>query len=347
MTEVRSVRTRSRKGGRGPTEVADLRRGDRVRVRSAAAIAATLDDHADTEQLPFMPEMLPMCGQTFTVQARVSKTCDTINSIGCTRQMEKSVHLVGARCDGSAHGGCQAGCLLFFKDAWLEPVGDEPATPEPTSPELKYKLEENARSGADTYRCQATQLLDATEYIQGYGHYLQDIRTRTTTPWLLLRALPYILINKYQRMSHRFPKPLQIGGGKAFPFVRGTIRGRTPADKLDLQPGELVEVKSRNEILATLDKNQKNRGLWFDREMLHYCGRKARVLRRVDRIIDEKTGHMRHIKSDCIVLEGFVCDGVMDNLCPRAIYSYWREIWLRRIPQSATAPVDVTTEGEV
>ncbi|HVX47401.1 MAG TPA: hypothetical protein VHC49_26155, partial [Mycobacteriales bacterium] len=150
------------------------------------------------------------------------------------------------------------------------------------------------------------------------------------------------LINKYQRISHRFPARLRIRGGGAFPFVRGTARGRTPADRLDLQPGEMVQVKSREEILATLDENQKNRGLWFDREMLKYCGRRARVLRRVNRIIDERSGRMRVIRSDCIVLEGFVCDGLMDNLCPRAIYSYWREIWLRRITPAATE-----TEGEV
>jgi hypothetical protein len=36
--------------------------------------------------------------------------------------MENAVHLVGVRCDGSAHGGCQAGCLIFWKDAWLRRV---------------------------------------------------------------------------------------------------------------------------------------------------------------------------------------------------------------------------------
>ncbi|HVX46148.1 MAG TPA: hypothetical protein VHC49_19815, partial [Mycobacteriales bacterium] len=196
MTEVRTPPRRSRRSG--PASIGDIRRGDRVRVRSAAAIAATLDDHGDTDGLPFMPEMLPMCGQTFTVQARVSKTCDTINSIGCTRQMSETTHLVSARCDGSAHGGCQAGCLLFFKDAWLEPATEPAAAPDPAPAHLAFKLEENSRVEPETYRCQATQLLDASEFIHGYGHYLQDVRSRTTTPKQLLQALPYILINKYQ-----------------------------------------------------------------------------------------------------------------------------------------------------
>ena len=29
------------------------------------------------------------------------------------------MHLEDLRCDGSAHGGCQAGCLLYWKEAWL------------------------------------------------------------------------------------------------------------------------------------------------------------------------------------------------------------------------------------
>jgi hypothetical protein len=33
--------------------------------------------------------------------------------------MTDTVHLSDLRCDGSAHAGCQAGCLLFWKEAWL------------------------------------------------------------------------------------------------------------------------------------------------------------------------------------------------------------------------------------
>jgi hypothetical protein len=47
----------------------------------------------------------------------------------------------------------------------------------------------------------------------------------------------------------------------------------------------------------------------FDGEMLRYCGRQARVLRRVDQIIDEKTGRMLRFKNPCIVLDDVVCTG--------------------------------------
>jgi hypothetical protein len=112
-------------------------------------------------------------------------------------------------------------------------------------------------------------------------------------------------------------------------------------ERLDLQPGELVEVRSKEEIMATLDKDQKNRGLWFDSEMLPYCGGIYRVLRRVHRIIDEKTGKLINMKNPCIVLEGVVCKSDFHRLCPRAIYPYWRENWLKR---AANAPVPVPSE---
>ena len=35
-----------------------VRRGERVRIKSAAEIAATLDGHGDLDKLPFMPEQL-------------------------------------------------------------------------------------------------------------------------------------------------------------------------------------------------------------------------------------------------------------------------------------------------
>jgi hypothetical protein len=40
--------------------------------------------------------------------------------------------------------------------------------------------------------------------------------------------------------------------------------------------------------------------------MLKYCGKRARVLSRVSRIVDEKTGRMLRLPGDCIILEGVI-----------------------------------------
>jgi hypothetical protein len=68
--------------------------------------------------------------------------------------------------------------------------------------------------------------------------------------------------------------------------------------------------------------------------MLPYCGRTFRVRDRVQRIINEATGEMIEMKHDCLILDGVVCSGDRSAqrwFCPRAIYPFWREEWLRRI----------------
>ena len=85
--------------------------------------------------------------------------------------------------------------------------------------------------------------------------------------------------------------------------------------------------------------------------MAAYCGRTARVQARVNRLIEESTGEMIEIKSDCIILEGVVCAADYYRFCTRAIYSYWREIWLERIdaPEDniVTAPCIATRWSRV
>jgi hypothetical protein len=65
-----------------------------------------------------------------------------------------------------------------------------------------------------------------------------------------------------------------------------------PVEPLDLQPGDLVQVRAKKEIASTLDARGHLRGLSFDREMLPYCGGTYRVQDRVRRLIDDRTGGM-------------------------------------------------------
>ena len=105
-------------------------------ARSAEEILATLDERGELENLPFMPEMLKYCGQRLTVHKVAHKLCDTINGSGI-HKMENAVHLTGSRCDGTAHGGCQTACLLYWKEAWLkrvEPGDAESADRRPHRP---------------------------------------------------------------------------------------------------------------------------------------------------------------------------------------------------------------------
>jgi hypothetical protein len=323
-----------------------LRTGDVVEVRPAAEILATLEGDGGLDRLPFMPEMLQFSGSRFTVDTRADTTCFW----GGLRRLEDSVHLVGVRCDGSAHGGCQAGCLIFWKEEWLTPVGAdgqgegiEAAAPSRRAGATQQDLLRATRAapaddGEERWSCQATDLPAATGKIHHWDlrHFLSDIRNGNLRVRTLLRYLLPYLFNTYQGHSRRLPRWLQIHGGAPFPWVHGKL-DKTPKVTLDLQPGEDVRVRSREEIRTTLDPGGFNRGLSFDPEMISYCGTTRQVQRRVQRIIDERTGQMVDIRGDCLVLEGAECRGRYHGLCTRRTDTYWREAWLSRTGGDSSA----------
>jgi hypothetical protein len=175
------------------------------------------------------------------------------------------------------------------------------------------------------YVCQATALPKATTALAWWDprQYWRELRTRNVRPSAFVRALVVAWYNTLQRCIR----------GWEYPYVAGKL-DRTPSRTLGLRPGERVRVRSRKEILATLDTWRKNRGLRFDVEMVPYCGQEYRVLRRVTQIIEERTGRMIQLPGDCIVLDGVTCRGYLSRkrlFCPRNIYPYWREIWLERV----------------
>jgi len=98
-----------------------VRAGAWVVVKSREEILSSVDTNGELDAMPFMTEMLQYCGQKLQVSAVAHKACDTINKTG-GRRVANAVHLKGIRCDGSAHGDCQAGCLIFWKTDWLRPA---------------------------------------------------------------------------------------------------------------------------------------------------------------------------------------------------------------------------------
>jgi hypothetical protein len=108
-------------------------------------------------------------------------------------------------------------------------------------------------------------------------------------------------------------------------------------DALGLQPGDLVEVKSEEEIRRTLDATGKNRGLGFMPEMWEYCGQRGKVFKRVEKVCLEHAPRTVRSMKNTVILEGAFCKGSGIG-CDRACFYFWREIWLRRIPASADGP---------
>ena len=99
-------------------------------------------------------------------------------------------------------------------------------------------------------------------------------------------------------------------GGIPFPNVTNAGQARTPAEAKNIEVGNAIRVLGSTEIGKTLDATNRNRGLWFDREMTKHCHHQHVVALRVDRII--------------------VASGEFLRFLAQQDYLFWREVWLTK-----------------
>jgi hypothetical protein len=328
-----------------------LKAGDWVVVRSREEILSTLDERGSLENLPFQPEMLEFCGRRMRVAKVAHKTCDNIKKTG-GRRMVNAVHLEGGRCDGAAHGGCQADCVFFWKEAWLRREHDGAAILGESARCTEAMVSQAAMmpgtedDSGPVWVCQTTKLYDATALLHWWDvrQYVRDVTTGNHSAWHMTKLLAFAGYRKivdlgigYRFLIRFFNRFQRLRGGKPYPLGAGTVPDGqpTPSENLDLQPGEWVEVRPQQEILATITRRSgMNRGMRYDMEMSKYCGERYRVQMRVERLINEVTGRMMVMKNPCIQLENVYCraECTAKRLgCPRASNTYWREVWLRRV----------------
>ncbi len=339
---------------------------DWVEIRSKQEILETLDKDGRLDGMPFMPQMFQYCGRRFRVHKSAHKTCDPVYTIA-SRSIANAVHL-NLRCDGSAYGGCQAGCRLFWKEAWLKRISaDEARKPAPrdeawcakTPAGYRGCTEEGVWRGSrrdgrlgepdenTQFVCQNTQLPHFSRPLSWWdpSQYVKDYASGNVTLGEMARGAVYVLFGR--RFGRRIPLLRRaynafqkLTGGMPTPVAKGKItRGEPhPVVSLNLQPGDLVRVKSQEEILATVNERNTNRGLSFDAEMVPYCGRVFRVRRRVERFLDEKTGRMKSLKTPAVILEDVFCRSRFSRcrmFCPRELFAWWREAWLERVEETA------------
>ena len=99
----------------------------------------------------------------------------------------------------------------------------------------------------------------------------------------------------------------------------------------DLQPGDWVRVRSREEIQATLNPFKELRGCAFLADMWQYCGTTQRVLKSMHRFLDERDYKVKRTRG-VILLEGVLCQGTpVFGPCDRCCHLFWREEWLEKV----------------
>lgn len=119
----------------------------------------------------------------------------------------------------------------------------------------------------------------------------------------------------------------------------GTSRPTAPAEALratNVQAGNVVRVRAKEEIEATLNHWGQLKGCGFMPEMERFCGTTQRVLKRVQRFVDERDLRVKQANG-LVFLEGVTCTGTADfGACDRTCLFFWREEWLEKIEGTAS-----------
>jgi hypothetical protein len=117
------------------------------------------------------------------------------------------------------------------------------------------------------------------------------------------------------------------------------IGGLTPAQKAaktfsavsSFATGDIVLVRSREEILSTLDPFNELKGCTFFHEMFQYCGTQQRVFKVMQHFMDERDYKFKRTHG-IILLENLICTGNSTfGKCDRCCFLFWREEWLEKI----------------
>jgi hypothetical protein len=125
-------------------------------------------------------------------------------------------------------------------------------------------------------------------------------------------------------------------------FARNLFRPKRsdvmPNTTSPLQPGDLVRIKSEQEIRATLGNWNDLKGCTFMEEMWQHCGTTHRVFKRIGRFLDERDYQIKKVQG-LVILENVFCQGTVDfGPCDRSCFFFWREEWLEKVSDKAGEP---------
>ena len=98
--------------------------------------------------------------------------------------------------------------------------------------------------------------------------------------------------------------------------------------------GNIIRVHSREEISKSLDRLNKHEGCLMMDQMWESCGQRFKVLKVVNNFFDEYQYKMYKPCSPLYILEGLICNGMVESFeqrCDRSCYLLWHEEWLDKI----------------
>jgi hypothetical protein len=111
----------------------------------------------------------------------------------------------------------------------------------------------------------------------------------------------------------------------------GSLPEAVEESAVPLQIGDVVRIRSLDEIRLTLNADNRLKGCKFMPEMELYCGTIQRVFKPVERYLNECDYTVRKAKG-LVILENLFCQGVAEaGRCDRSCFYFWRVEWLEKL----------------
>lgn len=101
------------------------------------------------------------------------------------------------------------------------------------------------------------------------------------------------------------------------------------ASETKFRVGDWVEVRSKEEVLQTLDQNGRYEEVPFMPQMFEYCGKRFQVYKSAHKACDTANSTGARSVNDVVHLENLRCTGRNYDGCQSACLFYFKEVWLR------------------
>lgn len=133
-----------------------------------------------------------------------------------------------------------------------------------------------------------------------------------------------------RRLSSNTKRRLKRRWNEFLNYARRRETVEAPRTPLNLQAGDLVRVRSADEIRATLNAWGELRGCAYMSQMWSYCGTVHRVKNPVRQFLDERDYRIKKMKG-VVLLDDTICQGMEEyGPCDRSCFFFWREEWLEK-----------------
>ena len=183
-------------------------------------------------------------------------------------------------------------------------------------------------SGEDRNKCQVFSFDQLAE--QGGDADPVTLPLRSRLRLLLRRSFSPTVKRKVKKYSSFLVIWLsKLTGNKKVPAP-----GITDMTPIKFIPGDIVLIRSKDQIQLTLNSWNELKGCSFLPEMWVYCGTVQKVLKPVTRFVDERDSRVKKARG-VYILEGLNCQGFeLYGRCDRNCFYFWREEWLTRLEES-------------